>query len=334
MPACRICNNAKDNKAYVAREMLLGYRDEFEYFECSRCGCLQIKEVPDDLRRYYPADCYYYEQAKIPTGYDYAAEGLKGLKARLIRGLLTRHYFYKRSAIGAWLEKRSCVADDYPRWLKLSSLNLQLNTKSSVLDVGCATGQLLLNLRTIGFTDLLGVDPFIEDDIAYGNGVKVLKRDLESLDRKFDFVMMHHAFEHVPDPLPTLKRLSRLLKPKRYALIRIPVAASYGWRKYGINWVLLDAPRHLFLHTTKSMEMLAEQAGFKVAGVVFDSDGFTFWGSEQYLRDIPLMDSRSYGTSHSNSIFTKEQIDSFNAQAAELNEKGQGDCAAFYLYKS
>ena len=99
---------------------------------------------------------------------------------------------------------------------------------------------------------------------------------------------MHNVFEHVPDPLSTLKKLNDLLEPGRYALLRIPIVDSYGWKNYGVNWALLDAPRHFYLHTTTSMNLLAQEAGFEVARVVFDSDSFTFWGSEQYLR-IPLM---------------------------------------------
>ncbi len=333
MATCRICNNTNNNQAYTAREMLLGYRNKFEYFECSQCGCLQIKEVPSDLRRYYPSDCFYYEPRASSAIVDSTKGGVSGLKAHFIKEQITKYYLNKRGFLGGWLEKRSCLARDYPHWMKMGRVNLGLGLKSSVLDVGCGTGPHLLDLRASGLSNLTGLDPFIEEDIVYPNGVKILKGDLESLNQQFDFIMMHHAFEHVPDPLLTLKKLYDLLKPSRYILIRIPVAASYGWKKYGVDWVLLDAPRHLFLHTTKSMKILAAQSGLEVANVVYDSDGCTFWASEQYIRDIPLTDSKSYFTHPSDSIFSKEQIELFDARAAELNEKGEGDSAGFYLYR-
>ena len=56
--ACRICGNASDNRAHVAREMMFGTRERFDYVECARCGCLQIRDVPADLSPYYPADYY------------------------------------------------------------------------------------------------------------------------------------------------------------------------------------------------------------------------------------------------------------------------------------
>jgi SAM-dependent methyltransferase len=152
--------------------------------------------------------------------------------------------------------------------------------------------------------------------------VKILKGDLASLDQRFELIMMHHAFEHVPDPLETLGNLKRLLRPNRFLIMRIPVAASYGWRKYRVNWVLLDAPRHLFLHTIKSMMILADAFGLELADVQFDSDGFTFWGSEQYVKDITLMDSKSYFIDRNNSMFRRRKLQKFEDDAARLNEIG------------
>ena len=47
---CRICNNPENNKSYFIREMYIGTREEFEYFECSKCGCLQIKDISTKSR--------------------------------------------------------------------------------------------------------------------------------------------------------------------------------------------------------------------------------------------------------------------------------------------
>jgi hypothetical protein len=97
--------------------------------------------------------------------------------------------------------------------------------------------------------------------------------------------------------------------------------------------VQLDAPRHLFIHSVKSMETLAAQAGLRVAEVAWDSTEFQFWGSEQYLRDIPLRADASYATRPEKSIFSARQIADFRTKAAELNALGRGDQAAFFLVK-
>ena len=115
--------------------------------------------------------------------------------------------------------------------------------------------------------------------------------------------------------------------------MRIPLAGSYAWRKYGVNWVALDAPRHLYLHTAESIQILASQAGFEVADVVYDADGYSHWGSELFLRDIPLTDERSPRVNPRQNTFSKEELDQCAELDKQLNESGEADSAAFYLYE-
>src|SRR5690606_13797018 len=164
-------------------------------------------------------------------------------------------------------------------------------------------------------------------------GLRLLRRGIEEMEgeAEFDLVMLHHSFEHMPDPAETLRHVHRLLKPGRAALVRIPVADSWAWRHYGADWVQLDAPRHLFLHTRRSIALLAARAGLEVERVVHDSTAFQFWGSEQYREGIPLRHARSYARNPSGSAFTAAEIREFEQRAAELNARGEGDQAAFYL---
>jgi 2-polyprenyl-3-methyl-5-hydroxy-6-metoxy-1,4-benzoquinol methylase len=312
--------------------MHFGFRDEFEYFECDECGCLQIREIPIDLSKYYPENYYSYRSAQ--PAFEYTKNGIRGYKERFIRDRITSYYLNRNSRLGAYLEKKSCLTDNYEgrmKWMKLQRLNLGLSLKSSILDVGCGQGHLLREMAAHGFSNLTGIDPFLATDIFYDDGVKILKKQLQDLDWRFDFIMLHHSFEHMPEPVSVLKNLRKLLNPKRYILIRIPIAGSYSWKKYGVNWFALDAPRHLHLHTIQSMKLLAADAGLRLADVVFDSDGFTILGSEQYLQNIPFMDNRSYFINPSLSIFSKEDFESFRKLDEELNKAGTADCAGFYL---
>jgi len=118
-----------------------------------------------------------------------------------------------------------------------------------------------------------------------------------------------------------------LLKFERYLLIRIPVTSSYAWKHYGVNWMQLDPPRHLYLYSPKSLEILASKAGFIVEDIVFDSSEYQFIGSELYQRDIPLM------AGWNQEIYSKAEVENFRLQAQKLNSTGEGDQACFYLYK-
>ena len=180
-------------------------------------------------------------------------------------------------------------------------------------------------MHSHGFRQLVGADAFIKEDIEYENGVKIHKKRVEDLAPGYDLIMLHHSFEHMADPLSVLGRLGDLLNPGGNILIRIPVAGSHAWRKYGVHWVQLDAPRHFFLHTPQSMRLLSEKAGLQLADVVYDSYELQFTGSEKYLRGIGLFEDVE--------LFSSQQKQQFQAEARRLNRLNDGDAACFYLQK-
>lgn len=314
---CRICGNTDQPRTYIAKEMMLGLRDEHDYFECSHCGCLQIAEIPADLARYYPPATYYSYSA---------TKNANPLKQALIKQR-DQYAVMGNSLLGQALQAVS--PND-----KLASLRpLNLNLEMRILDIGCGAGHLLHALRDVGFENLLGLDPFNQTDLDYPNGLRVEKRDIFSETGLWDVIMFHHSLEHVPDQQAHLKQAFNLLKPNGQLLVRVPTVSSYAWQHYGVNWVQLDAPRHLYLHSIQSLHHLAEQCGFKVEQYIYDSNAFQFWGSEQYQQDIPLRDAKSYADNPSNSLFSEQDIKQFAQRSQRLNLEQQGDQVAFYLRK-
>lgn len=321
--SCRICGNAENNRIHRAREMMFGMRDPFDYLECGACGTIQICEIPADLSRYYPEKYYSFKKTKeeFPTS----------LKKRFVARLTANYLGNRRNLLGKhFLNTRHWIQERVPPWLL--PVNLRINVHSKILDFGSGMGEKLLQMRYFGFRNLTGVDAFVESDIFYPSGVRILKKELKDLKPSFDFIMLHHSFEHLANPKETLSEIFRLLRRGKYALVRIPVAA-FAWEKYGVDWVQLDAPRHLFLYTEKSFRALAEEAGFRVEKVVYDSESFQFWASEQYRRDIPLHDERAYKGNIEESIFTAEQLAEWERQTGILNAEKRGDQACFYLRK-
>jgi SAM-dependent methyltransferase len=298
--------------------MMFGWREEFEYLECARCGCLQIAEVPANLAKYYPSDGYY--SYKPPRQKHYPGWMLR------LRHERTRHFLGEASIAGALIGALSKRSEHFD-WFRGRGVGLD----SRILDVGCGAGALLLRLQREGFRSLLGADPFIQADIDYGNGVRVLKRGIDRLEGEYDFVMLHHAFEHLPDPAAALGQLARRVAPGGTLLLRFPVADCEARRTYGINWVNWDAPRHLFLHTERSMRLLAEGAGLQVADVLYDSSGQQFTSSELYRRGVPYVEHGKYRPGHGPGAFSQAEWDGYQARAAELNRIGKGDSACFFL---
>ncbi len=301
---------------------MFGWREEFEYFECARCGCLQIAQIPADLAKYYPSEGYY--SYKPPKEKRYPAWLLR------LRHERTRYFLGEFSAAGAALGLISKRPEHFD-WFRGRGVTLD----SRIVDVGCGAGGLLLKLQREGFRSLLGADPFIQADIDYGNGVRILKRGVEELDGEFDFVMLHHSFEHMADSAVALRALSRRVAPGGTLLLRIPVSDCHARRKYGLDWVAWDAPRHLYLHTVKSMQLLAAGADMEISSVVYDSIGQQFSSSELYMRGVPHLEHGKYrpdsGKDARPDAFSQEEWDGFQRRAAELNRRREGDTACFYL---
>ena len=205
------------------------------------------------------------------------------------------------------------------------------NKGVKVLDVGCGEGKLLKQLYQVGFTNLTGVDPFIEKDIIYNEHVKILKKSIFEFDGQFDIIMMHHSLEHMDNQIEVIKRIDELLRPKGRLLIRIPIMSETLFQKYGANLMSLDPPRHFFIHSIKSINMLLSNAGFTIKKIVYDTDLFVIISSEQYLRDISMYNSRSYHVNKKNSVFSKQEINQFKKINWELNEKEEGSTVALYI---
>lgn len=315
MNKCKICGST-NCKTYIAKEMMLGYMDEFEYYQCEDCGCLQISEIPEDLPKYYPTNYYSFNESDSKGSFIKKFLILKRDKYALLHK--------------GFLGKKLC--DKFPPnsiFDLISKTNI--NKYSKILDVGCGDGDLLNELNEFGFNHLLGIDPFIEEDKLINGTLHIKKASITDLNEKFDLIMFNHSLEHMPNQLETLKKVKSLLNENGTCLIRIPTVSSYVWEKYGVNWVELDAPRHFYLHSLKSLDVLAKQASLNIKDIEFDATEFELLGSEQYSHGITQQSERSYSVSMDKSIFTPDKIDEFKNLAKKLNIEHKGGRIAAYL---
>jgi SAM-dependent methyltransferase len=282
--------------------------------------------VPEDLSKYYPGD--YLGTPPAPKANAVQSRIPKGIRV-FLRQQRVRHILYGKNLLG-WLVSR--LGRDYFdydwSWFRIAGVD----PTSRILDAGCGPGWLLRSLQNQGFTNLTGQDLFQKWRVE---GLTILQCPLGEVAGVFDFIMLHHSFEHMPDPLAALGDIKRLCAPRGVILIRLPVAGCLAWKEYGVDWYQIDPPRHLVIPSRRGMEILAERVGLQLFRVDFDSDEKQFCCSEQYRQGISLKDPRSYFASSAEpGPFSPSQISSFKAKAREANINGEGDQACFYFRKA
>lgn len=269
---CRICGAEGMFRSYLAREMLKGTRDEFEYFVCDNCNCLQIAKVPDNLGDYY-GETYY------SFGFDRNQD---------------------------------------------SNFEQPADSFDKILDVGCGSGKWLYKAADAGLGNLYGCDPFLDEDIFYGDRVHIRNCSIHDMegDGTFDMILMQDSFEHVTDPKEVLDSAHRLLKDDGTLFMTLPVFPNMAFDMYGPHWYALDAPRHITLHSFKSLRYLAKECGFAITGYKFDSINSMLVFSFFYQHGIP---KSQFTDELIKSYFPDEYILRINDTVEKACQNNRGD---------
>lgn len=169
---------------------------------------------------------------------------------------------------------------------------MYLSDKSDgrLLEIGCGSGSMLEFMGSLGWrTEGLDIDPAAVAK-ARERGLSVSLGTLEEQryeENTFDAVIMSHVIEHVPDPESLLRECLRILKPGGALSLVTPNTESAGRLLFGRSWLHLDPPRHLTLFNTKTINKLAQKAGFnriRTRTTIRDAHNL-FWASYSIRRN-------------------------------------------------
>lgn len=315
--SCKACGQfSKKDKVFKVNEMMMGTREEFNYIACNHCGSLYCQTTPSNIEDYY-SDSYYSLQS---SNYQELIEN-KVFQRRLKR---LRLFLFGNRTLNFLLPFSSALNDF--RCLRM----VKLKAQTKLLDVGSGSGEkFILPLSLTGMSNVLGIDPFIENDIVFPNGARVVKKTTDQLDQRFDVITYNHCLEHISNPVNELKVAQGLLNHDGVIIVRIPVSDSIAFSKYYNYWYQIDAPRHFFVPSKPGMQELAAKAGLKVFKIAYDSTYHQFWVSNCYKRNISMKEINVKNI-RPNKIVKK--IDKL--RAGLVNRMGKGDQAIFYLRKS
>ncbi|MHC4461919.1 MAG: class I SAM-dependent methyltransferase [Planctomycetota bacterium] len=139
--------------------------------------------------------------------------------------------------------------------------------KGHLLEIGCAMGTLLNEIRKCGW-EVTGVEP--EEwtcELARNKyGLNVINTTFQEADLEessFDVVLLLHVVEHLPNPAKGLLQIARFIRPGGYLVLETP--------RYDTLWFKLlkgrersVIPGHVYYFTQETIRALAHKLGLEV----------------------------------------------------------------------
>lgn len=157
---------------------------------------------------------------------------------------------------------------------KVDLLFKQNNAVGSLLDIGCGTGDFLVEAKKRGWTTT-GFEPNDKaSELATKKGITIAKQLNDLPDHSFDVITLWHVLEHIPNLEEQIIALRRLLKPEGKLIVAVPNYKSYDAMHYKEYWAAFDVPRHIWHFSQKSITTIFAQFDFKVdelQPMLFDS---------------------------------------------------------------
>jgi SAM-dependent methyltransferase len=224
---CNVCNSSRSEVLFRAKDYEHGIPGTWNIVRCSSCGLVAQDPLPasSEVGSFYPVS--------------YSA--------------------YNSDTIISWMSD-AVFAQDARRISRL------VPKDGSILDVGCGNGRALLAMRRLGFTRLAGLEiDAAAAQRARESGLDVRCGELLNTDFPdggFDLIRMGHVIEHVLDPLATLHRAYRLLKPGGILIGETPNTDCLDWKILKKYWGPLHIPRHIFIFNDVNLRRALQQANF------------------------------------------------------------------------
>ena len=229
---------------------------------CPVCGSAEPKVL-------FRQDFAAVEAATPVTGYDVAvcqacgagyADGIPDQRAfdRYYRDMSKYEYHQREGAESEYDQRRLAIIADIiaPHVTR---------PDARILDIGCATGRLLANLRDRGFPNVVGLDPSPACAVAakklYGIGVRTMTlAELGAGPEKFDVAILVGVLEHLCDLDEAFVHLRTILNPGGLLYVEVPDATAFA------DWA--NAPyqdfstEHINFFAPVSLEHLMLRRGF------------------------------------------------------------------------
>lgn len=142
----------------------------------------------------------------------------------------------------------------------------------TILDVGAGGGEFVFLMRKLGF-DAKGVEPNEGYGLYAREQLKLpieigFVQQFELPEDAFNFITLHHVFEHLDNPFLSLEKIRKALKERAFLVIEVPNIE-------GTCFAPLHRfhQAHLYNFNQANLEAIGKKAGFSVCKTVISEDG-------------------------------------------------------------
>ena len=191
----------------------------------------------------------------------------------------------------------SCYAQEI---MQTISYFRKVPSSLSFFDFGMGWGKWALMVKAFG-CDSYGTELCVKQtEYAKSNGIKIVAWD-EIPQYRFDFINAEQVFEHISEPLRTLRHLKKALKTKGILKISVPTANDIDrrlkimdWKSplYSKNSLLAVAPLwHINFFRRSSLVKMAQEAGMEEVfiGIRSQYRYTTDWGERKRIAKNVLL---------------------------------------------
>jgi SAM-dependent methyltransferase len=238
---CRLCGGASEPAfATIDRNRKVD-GTVFTYLRCGSCGTVFLRDVPDDLARWYPDDYFVF-----PSVAELDAMGADRTETYKIEAVLPHVRGGRLVEVGPGFgvfARRAAVAG--------------FDVCGLEMDAACCA-----HLR-----DVVGVQAIqtVTPEAA-----------LDSLPPS-DAIAMWHSLEHVRDPWALVAAAAHNLRPGGVLAMALPNPQALGFRLFGGRWPHVDAPRHLHLIPARPLVDRGAAEGLERVSLTSDDGGARHW---------------------------------------------------------
>lgn len=230
---------ASDEPVMEGSDRLHGLGGVFRVVRCQRCGLMRTDPRPTaaTIGAYYPDDYGPYQSSKVAS---------PRIKPR------------------RWHHR---VKGTLARWLSRDARRLPPLEPGHLLEVGCASGAYLQELKSKGWT-VEGIE-YAETaaEAARDAGLSVQTGSVESAHapaRTPDVIAAWMVLEHLHEPVDALRRMRAWVQPDGWLVGVVPDASAFDRRWFGNHWHGLHLPNHLYHYDPASLRQILQRGGWNL----------------------------------------------------------------------